>query len=203
MTHKKISIRLDAEREEPICVIAESERLYLREVLQVDWSAFHPYASNEEAVKYQPWGPNTVEDSKFFVWQVRSDRLQKHRSRFVFTIYEKKLKKIVGNIEMNIRDWDGVGEIGFIIHHDHWGKGLATEAATLMLSFCFEVCGLQRVAAISNPENKASIHVLEKIGMVKEGTLRRDLLVKGEWKDSCVYSMLRNEWDEKKSRNLT
>ncbi|REJ07309.1 GNAT family N-acetyltransferase [Halobacillus trueperi] len=181
-------------------VIEENDRIYLREVLLEDWSAFHPYSSNEETVKHQPWGPNTEEDSLFFVRQVIIDRKQRHRSRYVFTIVEKEMDQVVGNIEMNIRDWDGVGEIGFIIHHDYWGKGLATEAVQLMINYCFEHCELQRVVATSNPENIGSIKVLEKVGMIKEGTLRKDLLVKGKWQDSCVYSMLREEWIEKSAR---
>lgn len=125
------------------------------------------------------------------------DRHLKHRSRFVFTIVEKFPDKIVGNIEMNIKDWDGVGEIGFIIHQDHWGKGLATEAVKLIMDYSFEKCELQRIVALCCPENGASLRVLEKAGMVKEGTLRKDILIKGEWKDSCVYSLLREEWIER------
>jgi [ribosomal protein S5]-alanine N-acetyltransferase len=181
-------------------IMGGNDRIYLREVVLEDWEAFHPYSSNEETVKHQPWGPNTEEDSFFFVRQILMDKKQRHRSRFVFAIIEKETEVVVGNIEMNIRDWDGVGEIGFIIHHDYWGRELATEAVHIMIEYSFQHCELQRIFATSCPENIASIKVLEKVGMVKEGTLRKDLLVKGEWKDSCIYSMLREEWIEKSAR---
>lgn len=181
-------------------ILEENERIYLREVTPEDWSLLHEYASNVEACKFQPWGPNTEEDSKFFVNQTIRDREKRHRSRFVFVIVDKKNDQIVGNIEMNITDWDGVGEIGFIIHQEHWGKGFATEAALLMLKYSFEKCELHRVTATSCPHNTASLKVLERIGMVKEGVLRQDLYIKGEWRDSCVYSMLREEWVEKQHK---
>ncbi|WP_062512818.1 GNAT family N-acetyltransferase [Halobacillus sp. KGW1] len=178
--------------------VIESKRIYFREVEEGDWPAFYPFASNEEAVRYQPWGPNTPEDCQFFVRQVMYDRQQRHRSRFVFVIVSRQDGVILGNMELNIRDWDGVGEIGFIINPDYWGKGYATEAVHLILDYSFGLCGLHRIAAVSCPENKACIRVLEKAKMVREGLLRKDLFIKGKWMDSCVYSMLKEEWEQGK-----
>jgi ribosomal-protein-alanine N-acetyltransferase len=47
----------------------------------------------------------------------------------------------------------------------HWGKGLATEMATASLRYGFETHGFDRIVAIAKPENTASIHVMEKVGM--------------------------------------
>ncbi|MGP4076497.1 GNAT family N-acetyltransferase [Halobacillus sp. K22] len=178
-------------------ILEEGEHLYLREIVPDDWESLHTYASNEEACKFQPWGPNNEQDSIFFVQQAIRDREVRHRSRFVFAIINKESGRVVGNIEMNIIDWDGVGEIGFIIHPDHWGKGYATEAAHLILKHSFERCELHRVEANCSPDNIASLNVLEKIGMILEGKLRQNILVKGSWRDSCVYSMLKDEWSAK------
>lgn len=178
-------------------ILEKGDRLHLREIVPEDWEALHSYASNKEACKFQPWGPNSEQDSIFFVQQAIRDREIRHRSRFVFAIVINETGTIVGNIEMNIIDWDGVGEIGFIIHPEHWGKGYATEAALLILKHSFEACNLHRVSATCNPDNVASLYVLEKIGMVREGVLRQDILVKGSWRDSCVYSMLKDEWAAK------
>lgn len=65
-------------------IIGENDRIYLREVVLESWEAFHPYSSNENTVKYQPWGPNTEEESLFFVSQILMNKKQRHRSRFVF-----------------------------------------------------------------------------------------------------------------------
>ncbi|RWZ55267.1 N-acetyltransferase [Halobacillus fulvus] len=174
--------------------LEESERIYLREIVLNDWSFLHTFATDEEACKFQPWGPNTEDDSRFFVNQAIRDGEQRHRSRFVFAVVEKEDETVIGNVEMNIIDWDGVGEIGFIIHPSYWGKGLGTEALCLLLKHSFEKCELHRVCAKCNPENYASIKVLERVGMVKEGTLRQDMYVKGRWCDNNVFGMLKEEW---------
>ncbi|WP_079480751.1 GNAT family N-acetyltransferase [Halobacillus salinus] len=181
-------------------ILEENKVLYLREVTQDDWSLLHEYASNEDVCKFQPWGPNTEEDSKFFIAQAIRDRNKRHRSRFVFAIVLKENNQVVGNIEMNITDWDGVGEIGFVIHHGHWGNGYAKQAVCLMLKHSFDKCELHRVAAVSDPNNLASIRVLERVGMIKEGVLRKDLYIKGHWRDSVVFSLLENEWDDKQRK---
>ncbi|WP_202411496.1 GNAT family N-acetyltransferase [Halobacillus halophilus] len=201
MTKRKVPFEPTPADDRGIQVTAEGKRLYLREVLPEDWAEFHPYASDPDTVKYQPWGPHTETDSKFFVRQVLIDARQKYRSRYVFAIVVKADHHVIGNIELNIQDWDGVGEIGFIIHHHYWGRGFATEACGLMLAYSFDHCGLHRVTALSSPENKASQRVLEKIGMVKEGTLREDIFVKGAWRDSSIYGVLRSEWEKRKSGN--
>ncbi|MCA0983934.1 GNAT family N-acetyltransferase [Halobacillus yeomjeoni] len=177
-------------------ILEENSRIYMRELVLEDWEDLHVYASNKEACKYQPWGPNTEADSRFFVTQAIRDRNIKFRSRFVFVIVDKQMEQIVGNIELNIKDWDGVGELGFIIHHEHWGKGYGTEALQLMLDYCFFQQNLHRVSAHCLPENVASCRVLEKVGMVKEGVLRQEILLNGTWRDSVVYSVLKDEWVE-------
>ncbi|MCA0969720.1 GNAT family N-acetyltransferase [Halobacillus litoralis] len=176
-------------------ILEENDLMYLRELDQSDWKAHHEYASKDEVCKFQPWGPNNEDDSKFFIAQAIRDREKRHRSRFVFSVILKEEDEIAGSIEMNITDWDGVGEIGFIIHDKHWGKGYATQAVRLMLKHSFEKCELHRVAAVSDPDNVSSIRVLEKIGMKKEGILRKDLYVKGRWRDSVVYGLLKEEWE--------
>jgi RimJ/RimL family protein N-acetyltransferase len=42
----------------------------------------------------------------------------------------------------------------------------------------------------------ASQKVLENVGFKKEGTFRKEYFVRGEWRDSCTYSILREEWQE-------
>ena len=56
-------------------------------------------------------------------------------------------------------------EIGWWLARAWWGKGLATEAAREALRDGFERVGLRRVVAIAQPQNRASIRVMEKLGM--------------------------------------
>jgi ribosomal-protein-alanine N-acetyltransferase len=56
-------------------------------------------------------------------------------------------------------------EVGYSLSYDFWGKGLATECAKAWLKFGFNEVGLDRIVAVAQPENKASWHVMEKLGM--------------------------------------
>jgi len=55
-----------------------------------------------------------------------------------------------------------------------------------------------RIQAQTDPRNVASQKVLEKAGSKKEGTLRKNFFMRGEWKDAYLYSILREEWKEPK-----
>ncbi len=58
----------------------------------------------------------------------------------------------------------------------------------------FDTLDLNRVRADVDTRNRASARVLEKLGFVREGTLREDCIVDGDVSDSWVYGLLRREW---------
>lgn len=170
-----------------------NERLLLREFTTSDWIGVHTYASQEIVCRYQPWGPNTEKDSQHFVNQAIKDSAQHPRTRFVFAIIYDEI--LIGAGEFNIRDFTNkVGEIGYIVNPDYWGKGIATEVATLLIDFGFGELKLHRIYATCDPRNIGSSRVLEKVGMTKEGRLREGLLMKDGWRDSSLYSVLEHEW---------
>jgi len=65
---------------------------------------------------------------------------------------------------------DGVDEVevGYAFYPSHWGRGLATEIATACLQLGRGELGLRTIVAVTSPENRASQHVLEKVGLVYE-----------------------------------
>jgi ribosomal-protein-alanine N-acetyltransferase len=86
------------------------------------------------------------------------------------------------------------GKMGYCLDDTVWGKGFATEAAGALLRWAFDTLDLNRVQAETDTRNTASSRVLEKLGFVREGTLREDCIVDGEVSDSWVYGLLRREW---------
>ncbi len=62
--------------------------------------------------------------------------------------------------------WGGAEiEIGYWLAPEYWGKGLATEAAQAVMQYGKERLGLQQIVAVAQPANRASIRVMEKLGM--------------------------------------
>jgi len=83
--------------------------------------------------------------------------------------------------------------LGYCYTDAAWGHGYATEAARALLRWAFDTLDLNRVQAETDTRNLASARVLEKLGFVREGTLREDCIVNGEVSDSWVYGLLRRE----------
>ena len=84
--------------------------------------------------------------------------------------------------------------LGYCFSDAAWGRGYATEAARALLRWAFDTLDLNRVQAETDTRNAASARVLEKLGFLREGTLREDCVVNGEVSDSWVYGLLRREW---------
>jgi RimJ/RimL family protein N-acetyltransferase len=88
------------------------------------------------------------------------------------------------------------GELGYTIRRDCWGEGHATEVARLLVELGFGRLGLERLAATCDPDNAASIRVLEKAGLCREGLLRGLYRVRGRRRDQLVFGCLRDDLDE-------
>ncbi len=84
--------------------------------------------------------------------------------------------------------------MGYCLDDAAWGCGYATEAARAVLQWAFDTLDLNRVQAETDTRNVASARVLEKLGFVREGTLREDCVVNGEVSDSWVYGLIRRHW---------
>lgn len=84
--------------------------------------------------------------------------------------------------------------LGYCLGEAAWGDGYASEAAGALLRWAFDTLDLNRVQAETDTRNAASARVLEKLGFLREGTLREDCVVAGDVSDSWVYGLLRREW---------
>jgi RimJ/RimL family protein N-acetyltransferase len=111
------------------------------------------------------------------------------------------IQKIDGtNIGLIVHFGQSSGSItvGYAIEPSEHGKGCGTEALQLMLDYLFLSKEIHRVQANTDPENKASQRLLEKVGFKMEGVSRESSFVRGQWRDECHYSILREEWKEPK-----
>ncbi|WP_300289930.1 GNAT family N-acetyltransferase [Brevundimonas sp.] len=85
-------------------------------------------------------------------------------------------------------------EVGYILHPDHWGQGFAGEAVAASIDHVFGTRDVDDLTADVDPENTASIRLLERLGFVKTGFAERTWEVGGEWKDSLYYGLSRADW---------
>lgn len=86
-------------------------------------------------------------------------------------------------------------DVGYILHPDHWGQGLASEAVGAAIAHVFTTREVDDLTADVDPANHASIRLLEKLGFTRTGFAEKTWNVGGEWKDSFFYSLTRQAWN--------
>jgi ribosomal-protein-alanine N-acetyltransferase len=84
-------------------------------------------------------------------------------------------------------------DVGYILHPRAWGQGLAREAVGAAVDHVFRE-GLTEVATAVDPENLASIHLLERLGFERTGSAERTWNIGGAWKDSLYFALTRDRW---------
>jgi len=83
--------------------------------------------------------------------------------------------------------------IGYWIDPDVAGLGITPIAVALAIDYLFNIVGLHRVEIDIRPENKASIRVVEKLGMRLEGVKKGYIHINNNWRDHNIYALLSNE----------
>jgi RimJ/RimL family protein N-acetyltransferase len=159
-----------------------------------DWPSVHEWAQREEVCRFQPWGPNSANETQLFVAGALADSAKQPRTRFVWSLIMPD-GRVVGIAELKVSS--AVfrrSEISYTVHPDCWGQGYGTRMASSAVQFAFGELGMHRVEATCDPRNKASAAVLRKVGMTHEGRLRQRLKIRDGWRDSELFSILENEW---------
>jgi [ribosomal protein S5]-alanine N-acetyltransferase len=90
--------------------------------------------------------------------------------------------------------------LGYWIDRNAGGRGHATRAVRLALSYAFEHVGLHRVQPAIIPRNTASRRVAEKVGFRREGRALRYLKINGAWEDHDIYALTAEDWREMRAR---
>jgi ribosomal-protein-alanine N-acetyltransferase len=86
--------------------------------------------------------------------------------------------------------------MGYSLAQTHWGRGLVTEAARAVIDTAFSAYPkLNRIRAMADSRNVGSLRVMKKLGMVREGVLRQNRVVRDEFIDEVWYGVLRSEWE--------
>jgi RimJ/RimL family protein N-acetyltransferase len=142
----------------------ETKRLRLLPWASADWLQLKPIAQDTEVMHFisngQPWPDERIRE---FVERQANGYTQ--RGFCFWRLLHKKTGEMVGLGGLQPLEGTPEIEIGWWLAHAWWGKGLATEAAREAMRDGFARIELKRIVAIAQPENRASVHVMEKLGM--------------------------------------
>jgi len=137
-------------------VILETPRLRFATWETEDWQAFRHIATDPLVLRYlgtgQPWPDERIQE---FVARQKAN-WQEHRL-CLWKLLERETDRLIGICGLQPLPASREVKIGWWIDPSHWGRGLPTEAARRALAYGFEVSKLERIVAIAQPANRASI----------------------------------------------
>ena len=173
----------------------QTTRLILKEISWDDLEKIHQLHSIPEVDEFNTLGiPRNLDETRNNIKADIEDQKASPRSRFCWKAFLKETGEFIGIAGMTLsNDRFKMGEFYYKLFPEFWGRGLATEMAKVLIKFGFEECKLHRIEAGVATENKASIRVLEKAGMTREGIRRKILPIRGEWKDNFHYAVLEDD----------
>ena len=97
---------------------------------------------------------------------------------------------VIGSCGINVESLENrITSISYFINKCFWGKGYGTEIVSRLISYGFEDLNMTRITATYDPRHNASWKVMES-GMKREGFLRHDRFIRGDWRDTCICSIL-------------
>lgn len=129
--------------------------------------------------------------------------LREQGKEYPFVIYHREKQRMIGSTRfLDIVPYDKRLEIGGTwLMPEYWATAINFDCKLALLTHCFETLGTNRVQLKTQHNNIRSRTAIEKIGGVYEGTLRQHMLKDdGTFRSSAYFSILAEEWPEKKER---
>jgi RimJ/RimL family protein N-acetyltransferase len=183
------------ERFEPAYPLA-TERLSLRPFRPDDFAAVYALRSREDTMRWLYQEPATEDEARaMLAMRLPMVAIGAEGDSLGLVLESRATGEYLGDCNLTlVSEQHRLGEIGFVLHPDHQGRGYATEAARELLRIAFEELALHRVVGRTEARNAASARVLERLGMRHEAHLVENEWVKGEWQSELVYALLDREW---------
>lgn len=174
----------------------QTARLLIRPFCPDDLLALHDLHRRSEVVRYVSWAAHAGLEDAVLLLETRMavPGLRLDGDKLVLAVTDRQDSRLLGEVALILNDRALLqGEIGFILHPDHHGRGYAFEAARAMLDIGFSAAGLRRIIGRCDARNAASAGLMEKLGMRREAHFRQSEWVKGEWIDRLIYACLATE----------
>ncbi len=169
------------------------DRVVLRPIRQRDAPAWREVRARN-ADWLRPWEatlpPQSAAVVSSFAAMVRDLRRLARRGHgmpFVIIVDDQ----LVGQVTVSAiaRGSARSAQLGYWIDSRYAGRGLMPVAVALVIDHCFEVAGLHRVEIAIRPENTASLRVVTKLGLRREGQAPRYLHINGDWRDHVIFAL--------------
>jgi [ribosomal protein S5]-alanine N-acetyltransferase len=146
--------------------VAETERLIFKLLEPGDAADLYRIYSQTETMRFMGSGPVSMAEER----QNIQNHIENYYHRYGFGLWATILKEkncLIGRSGLLYQEIEGAKdlELAYLLDSHYWGRGLATEAARVIVKLGFEKFQFARIVAVINPQNAASIRVAEKVGL--------------------------------------
>jgi [ribosomal protein S5]-alanine N-acetyltransferase len=166
-------------------------RLQLRRPKLTDADALFAIGSDPEVARFADWPLNAERGPALERLRQRAEQWESG-AEYYWVITLLRDDRAIGACSTRVQLQ--AADVGYLLDRRHWGHGYATEAARAIVEWAFSTPPIRRVWATCDTQNVASARVLEKIGMTREGTLRRAIVrpnLSTEPRDAYIYARVR------------
>lgn len=150
-------------------IIIETPRLILRTWTIADIAPYYDINQDPKVIQFLR-GPLSEEEIQEFIHL--KNQQQAERGYTLWAAQLKKNAEFMGFIGLNYIDWPAsftpAVEIAWRLGAVYWNQGYATEGAKAALAYGFNTVGLAEIVSFTNPSNRSSIRVMEKIGLIRD-----------------------------------
>jgi ribosomal-protein-alanine N-acetyltransferase len=175
----------------------QTARLRLRPLSMADSEAFLDIFSDVETLQY--WSGEPIRELHEAETLIREDLEYSMEGKcIVWGVALPDSNRLIGKfILFQFNEQNRRAEVGYILNRRHWGQGYMTEVMSRVLDYAFDVLKLHRLEADTDPDNTASLAILEKFGFQREGLFRQRWYVSGKWLDSVMLGLLRTDYNSR------
>ena len=149
-----------------------------------------------EVVRFADWGPCDISTVRANLHRRLEEQKNWPRDNIQAAVELRSDASLMGIMRITVLDHvNRTADFGYTFNRRYWNNGYATEGTRALLELAFSRLNLHRVWATCDVRNHTSYRVMEKLGMRREALFKRDVLQRGEWRDSYLYAVLAEEWN--------
>jgi RimJ/RimL family protein N-acetyltransferase len=153
------------------------------------------YRSQPDIYRFQSWQPKTISDVEQFIGSQIVDEPNLPNTWYQLSICKFDSGELLGDCGIHFLEKESSQvEIGVTLKKEAQGLGYATETLKLVFNFVFGELKKHRIFGSVDPNNRASIRLMERMRMRKEAHFVESLWFNNRWSDDIVYAILAREW---------
>jgi [ribosomal protein S5]-alanine N-acetyltransferase len=176
----------------------ETERLIIRDHTKHDLYDMFEFLSRDDDMYFvQEIKVKNVKEAKDNLKVAITESKKSLRMKYYFAIIDRQNYQYIGEIGYTKSIDSQLGSIvhlGYFIKHEYWNRGITVEAGKKVMAYAFNENNVLKIETGCLKENWKSEKVMIKLGLKKEGELKKHQFHNGEYKDRLIYGILKEEW---------